>query len=105
MLQEINPNYLHSTETDQGLRWFNDARHDLFVWFNEQHDITRFQFCYDKNREPEQAVEWVNNQHLFHQLVDSGENHGGIIKASPIFVANGEWDADHAYLEFVNSHL
>lgn len=103
MLHEINSKYLHSSETNEGLRWFNDFKHDLFVWLDTKDRIVRFQFCYDKNTSNEQSIEWVLDHNLFHQKVLSDE--GWHSMSSPILVPNGAWNPERAREEFEGSSL
>ena len=104
MLKEISQKYIAESKRNKHFRWFSDNRHDLFLWHNEDGEIIRFQFCYDKNSTQEQAVEWLKFGRIFHQKVDDGESKK-LRKSSPIFVANGSWSRAYAKEEFNRSSL
>ncbi|MEW6775345.1 MAG: hypothetical protein AB1405_03575 [Bdellovibrionota bacterium] len=87
-MTEVPPHLIAKSEGH--LRWFSDARHDLFVWFGERDEIIRFQFCYGKGTAQEEVVEWRRGDHVKHSLVDDGEVPGSL-KQSPLIVANGPW--------------
>ena len=104
MLREIDPKYIVKEKRDKNFRWFSDESHDLFLWYNDEKEIIRFQFCYDKNSLEEQAVEWIKSRKLFHQKVDDGES-AKIRKSTPIFISNGLWSPEYAKEQFDQSSL
>ncbi len=73
-------------------RWFTDAQFDLMVWLDAAGDVAGFQLSYDKPRE-ERALTWLRGRGYGHNRVDDGEQRPDQIKATPILVADGAFDA------------
>jgi len=77
-------------------RWFSDDYFDLIVWFDRigggQSTISGFQLCYDRSGY-ERALTWTRADGFSHEQVDSGENHPGGMKSTPILVADGLFDS------------
>jgi hypothetical protein len=89
MLEEYNrPG---EPEGDFMKRWFSDSYFDLFVWFDQQGIIDRFQLCYGKSQD-EHALTWKRPSTYYHQQVDDGENKPGKSKSTPILLPDGMFD-------------
>ena len=73
-------------------RWFNDEYFDLIIWLSADDEIVGFQLCYDIARR-HRALTWRQESGFTHNRIDDGENRPGKVKASPILVSNGLFDA------------
>ena len=73
-------------------RWFSDEYFDLIVWFGDQDEIVGFQLCYDIAR-TQRALTWQSQKGFTHHKIDDGENRPGKVKASPVLVPDGLFDA------------
>ncbi len=73
-------------------RWFNDEYFDLIIWLSADDEIVGFQLCYDIARR-HRALTWRAESGFTHHRIDDGENRPGKVKASPILVSNGLFDA------------
>lgn len=56
-------------------RWFQGEYFDLFTWQDSSGGFTRFQLCYDIERN-EHAFEWSARHGFFHDGVDYGDRPG-----------------------------
>jgi hypothetical protein len=74
-------------------RWYSDKHHDLILFLNDNGDITRFEFCYDKI-DNEHVVSWSRETHLVHARISDGEQGSGGYKMSPIYRQHTEADND-----------
>lgn len=72
-------------------RWFDNSYFDLFVWFDKEGEIDRFQLCYNKPID-EHAISWVRPSEYYHQRVDDRENRPGKSKATPVLLPDGMFD-------------
>jgi hypothetical protein len=72
-------------------RWFRSDYFDLFTWQDTSGAVTRFQLCYDVERN-ERALLWSRTEGVHHDGVDSGESAGGS-NQTPIFVPDGKFDS------------
>jgi len=116
MLKEIKN--VKQIEGGPRRRWFSDPALDLFVWYDDDENIIKFQLCYDKGSN-EHALTWSRASGFTHHGVDDGE--GGIyrMKSSPILMPDGVVDTknitglftelgqkiDHDIFEFVILHI
>jgi hypothetical protein len=89
MLQEIRNTRQAPDEPPR--RFFFSHEQDLWVWFGDGGAIVAFQLAYGKYRN-ERAIRWKAGCGFTHQRVDDGEN-AGLVKQSPILVADGVFDA------------
>jgi len=69
-------------------RWFDDEYFDLIVWFEKNDSIWGFQLCYDREYKP-RALTWTKKDGYKHTGIDDGEGSGGMMKESPVLVADG----------------
>ena len=72
-------------------RFFFSHEQDLWVWFGGDGAVTGFQLSYGKYRN-EHAIRWKADRGFLHQRVDDGET-GALVKAAPILIADGAFDA------------
>jgi hypothetical protein len=72
-------------------RWFQSDYFDIFTWQDAQGAVTRFQLCYDVERD-ERALVWSRTDGFYHDGVDEGQSPGGIGQ-TPIFVPAGKFDS------------
>lgn len=74
----------------QGVRrWFNDARLDLFVWYDADGSIIGFQLCFDKDTHTECALTFTEDKgYSFDQV--TGETSVCDI-GSPVLSVTGEF--------------
>jgi hypothetical protein len=72
-------------------RWFENDYFDLFTWQDSSGALTRFQLCYDVERN-ERALLWSRAGGTYHDGVDHGDESGGHGQ-SPIFVSDGKFDS------------
>ena len=89
MLREIRNTRQEPDEPPR--RFFFSHEQDLWVWFGEGGAIVGFQLAYGKYRS-EHAIRWKADRGFLHQRVDDGES-GALVKASPILLADGVFDA------------
>ncbi len=73
-------------------RWFDDEYFDLIVWFEKDDSIFGFQLCYDREYKP-RALTWTKKAGYKHTGIDDGEGSGGMLKESPVLVADGLFDS------------
>ncbi len=79
-------------------RWYEDERTDLFVWFDSEDRIVRFQLAYDKPHS-EKAIDWREGGGFTHSRVDDGatlSQHPG----SPMLVSGGAFAKDRVIGDF-----
>ena len=72
-------------------RWFENDYFDLFTWQDSAGAVTKFQLCYDVERD-EHALVWSRGVGTYHDGVDHGDGSSGHAKA-PIFVHGGRFDS------------
>jgi len=88
MLSEIeNPRQ----NDNEKRRIFSDDYFDLYIWLDDNDEVSGFQLCYDKNR-GERAFTWQKSSEYSHLKVDDGEDTDGIFngyKQKPMLVADG----------------
>ena len=80
-------------------RFFFSHEQDLWVWFGEDGTPVAFQLAYGKYRN-EHAIRWKADRGFTHERVDDGEN-AGLVKQSPILVADGAFDAPSVLERFL----
>jgi len=97
MLKEYT--HVRQIQGESKRRWFSDQYFDLIVWFGEQDEIVGFQLCYDITR-THRALTWQQNKGFTHHKIDDGENRPGKVKASPILVPDGLFDAERIARRF-----
>ena len=85
MLREIKETNQKRGELKK--RWFTSLSMDVFVWFNDDGEITSYQFTYNKPHD-EKALVWSKGKGFSHLGVDDGA-HPGRHPGSPIFVKDG----------------
>ncbi len=90
MLREVRK--VRQVDGEPRRRWFTDDFFDLIVWSLPGDDIVGFQLTYDKFRQ-ERALTWRQDEGFVHDGVDDGEDRPGKLKATPILVADGAFDA------------
>jgi hypothetical protein len=90
MLEEIIN--VRQVKGDLRRRWFSCSTMDLVVWFDQSDSPVGFQYCYDKGS-AERALTWTLESGFSHMAIDDGEGGGLQQKASPILVADGNFDA------------
>ena len=79
-------------------RWFSCESMDLFVWTDESGEVVSYQLSYDKPY-PEKALTWRVGRGFLHDDVDDGSRPGRH-PASPILLADGEFDAKRVLAVF-----
>ena len=89
MLREVLNTYQAPDEPPR--RFFFSHEQDLWVWFGEDGEPVAFQLAYGKYRN-EHAIRWKAARGFSHEQVDDGEN-AGLVKQSPILIADGAFDA------------
>jgi hypothetical protein len=72
-------------------RWFENDYFDLFVWQDLSGAFTKFQLCYDVERN-ERALVWSRFGGFHHDGVDHGEGEPGHPQ-TPILVPDGKLDS------------
>lgn len=117
MLRELVPT--RQVPGEPVRRWFSSDDVDLIVWCDGDGVPTAFQLCYRVGLS-ERALTWTPEAGFVHRAVDDGEEDAGLrYKATPILVADGEFDPDRvgalvsaqgaalppAILEFVTAKL
>ncbi len=90
MLRELPRLRQHPGEPRR--RWFSDSEFDLIVWFDNRDAIIAFDLCYGKPQQ-EHVFRWRPPQSMQHLRVDDGERRAGHHKMTPIYVADGRYDA------------
>nr|CAP48933.1 putative integron gene cassette protein [uncultured bacterium] len=80
-------------------RWFYCDDLDLIVWQNDSGSICGFHLCYDKKTD-EKAIVWHETSGYSHYKVDSGEDHSKRLKATPILLSDGIFEAERITLLF-----
>jgi hypothetical protein len=77
-------------QTDPALkrRWFENDFFDLFTWQDATGALTKFQLCYDVERN-ERALVWERSVGTYHDGVD----HGDGARQTPILVSDGKFDS------------
>ena len=90
MLRELPRLKQHSDEPRR--RWFSDSEFDLIVWFDNRDAIIAFDLCYGKQLN-EHVFRWRPPQSMEHLSVDDGEWRAGHHKMTPIYIADGSYDA------------
>ncbi len=90
MLREIP---VSKADNEPARRWFTDNKTDLFVWLDDNGNISRFQICYNKG-ENEHALTWEAGHGISHHAVDDGEEKVMKMKKSPILVQDGRVDIE-----------
>lgn len=100
MLTEITGVKQHPGEPRR--RWFSDADLDLYVWYDDDGAVARFQLCFDKGRN-EQALTWQREHGLAQHAVDDGE--GGVyrMKASPVLTGGTVTETAEVRRRFVDA--
>ena len=71
-------------------RWFQSDYFDLFVWEETGGAFTKFQLCYEVERN-ERALSWRHAGGFYLDGVDHG--HGWFGKQTPILVPGGKFDS------------
>ena len=77
---------------DLTMKWFVDSYFDLDIWIHPSGSVERFLLCYNKPRD-EHAIAWTRSAGCLHHRVDDGEGRPGRTKASPVLLADGDFDA------------
>ena len=67
-------------------RWFYSHEQDLYVWYDDDKQISAFQLCYSKSW-GEHAIYWRKDRGYSHQRVDDGRRGG-----TPFLVAEGTFN-------------
>ena len=83
-------------------RWFESRYFDLFIWQTPSGAFTKFQLCYDVERN-ERALVWSQSGGSYHDGVDHGDGVGGPGSGhgqSPIFVPDGRFDSGTVLARF-----
>jgi hypothetical protein len=76
-------------------RWFTSDAMDLIVWIGEEDGPAQLQLCYDKGRRRlERALTWKRDVGYTHTAIDDGEAGNGRYKATPILVADGDFNSE-----------
>jgi hypothetical protein len=92
MLNEV-PN-TRQIEGESRRRWFFSQEQDLYVWQDDDGQITAFQLCYAKSQD-EHAVYWRSDSGYAHLQVDSKRRN-----ATPLLVADGYLDKEAVLVHF-----
>jgi hypothetical protein len=82
-------------------RWFTDEELDLFVWYDAQDRVCRFELCYGKPSD-EHALAWQEGTGLTHSRVDDGEA-TPLSNRTPIVVPDGAFPAARVAQRFQDS--
>ena len=90
MLREIH--HVRQIPSEPRRRWFNSPSCDLVVWYSASNAPISFQLCYDKGG-AERTLTWHAPNTYSHSAVDDGEGRAFHHKATPILVADGNFDA------------
>lgn len=83
-------------------RWFHSDNFDLIVWLGEGQGFSGFELCYDKQRR-ERSITWNKSRGFVHMAVDDGEQRPGKYKASPVLAADGRYEAQRVYSDFLKA--
>ncbi len=71
-------------------RWFTDNDFwDLYIWEDDNNEITGMQLCYERNHD-EKALSWFKNGTFTHAKIDSGES--APKNSTPILITDGNLD-------------
>lgn len=73
-------------------RWFTSLDMDLIVWFGSNNKLVSFELCYNKQAN-ENSLRWSAAE-VIHSSVDSGEEHPGKYKATPVLREVSHFDVD-----------
>jgi hypothetical protein len=92
MLNEV-PN-TRQVEGESRRRWFFSQEQDLYVWQDDDGQITAFQLCYAKSQD-EHAVYWRCDSGYAHLQVDSKRRN-----ATPLLSADGYLDKEAVLDQF-----
>jgi hypothetical protein len=68
--------------------WFTDDFFDLYVWINQEDQITEFQVCYDKEQR-ERVLTWKADGYLSHRQIDVGKQQRNM---TPVYLPDGALD-------------
>lgn len=92
MLYEIKGVKQDSIEFEK--RWFFDHEIDLLIWCDTKNEITGFQLCYDKLKDPH-ALTWFKDKGYNHNRIDDyREDKIGRRRGSPILLADGKFEIE-----------
>jgi hypothetical protein len=80
-------------------RWFTSNQFDLIVWLGDKGEFTGFELCYDRHRR-ERALVWRPATGFSHMAIDDGEGQPGKHKATPVLVADGQFDVARVRADF-----
>lgn len=80
------------------LRWFTCLECDLYIWQNEESEIIRFQFYFNKQTD-EQMIEWKEAAGFWTGRVDEGDS-GVPFKSSPLLQETSDLDYEEALRQF-----
>src|SRR5262245_40298969 len=81
-------------------RWFWSNVAELMVWLDESGAPIGFQLSYDK-AVAERILTWKQDSGFLHTAVDDGESDVGFRhKATPILIADGDFDAKRVMKQF-----
>jgi len=83
-------------------RWFSNRELDLIVWFDDRDTIVAFDLCYGKPQH-EHVFRWRPSKPMTHLRVDDGEQRAGHHKMTPVYVADGTYDALATAQRFANA--
>ena len=96
MLREIRP--VKQYEDEDFRRWFTDEFWDLYVWIDENDNITSFQLTYGKP-DREHALTWSKKRGFQHTKIDDGESIASA-HMTPLLVKDGLFDKDAIAVRF-----
>jgi hypothetical protein len=96
MLYEIQK--VKQNEGQDFRRWFTDDYFDLFVWYNENGEISSFQLTYDKGHK-ERAVTWTRRGGITHTGVNDGED-DPTASRTPMLATDGNFDNTEVARQF-----
>ena len=92
MLREIEKG--RRSEDTKNRRWFADDRMDLYVWFDDEGAIRKFQICY-KHGDTESVVMWVPEIGITYH-----ESPPALRYSAPILVTAEPFDLEGLRIEF-----
>ena len=95
-LREVHDIRQHKGERRR--RWFSCAAADLYVWQDDNGDLSSFELCYDKPRD-EHALRWSEDAGFSHTRIDDGES-SPLKNYTPIVVPDGRFDPTEIALTF-----
>lgn len=99
MLREISD--LTQTSDNLNRRWFADTEMDLFVWYDRDANIIKFQISYDKNKD-EQVITWNSSNGFSHHLIDDNRSPDRM-KASPLLSDRSRLEVEKVTACFIRS--